>query len=304
MPLPRYQYFAPTDAARMSKLQFTARQAVEGAITGLHKSPHRGFSVEFAEHREYVAGDELRHLDWKVYSRSDRYFVKLYEQETNLRTTIVIDTSASMKFPEAKGESSAITSKFDYAKHLAACLAYLLAHQQDLAGLAAIDETIRVELPPASSPAHLDLLFKHLEAIEANGKTGLVEHLHQLAERLPRRSLVILISDLWVDPPDLSKALQHLKYRRHQGLVLHLLDPAEIDLSGAAFQKQVTLRDLESGEKIQIDPADLRENYKKQVQDYLGTLRRVCNDCDIEYHAMMIDEAYDKALVRLIGRRS
>jgi uncharacterized protein (DUF58 family) len=262
--------------------------------------------VEFAEHREYVAGDELRHLDWKVYSRSDRYYVKLYEQETNLRTTIVIDTSASMKFPaDAKAASArAVTSKIDYAKHLAACLAYLLAHQQDLAGLAAIDESIRVELPPASSPAHLDLLFKHLEAIEANGNTGLVEHLHQLAERLPRRSLVILISDLWVDPSELSKALQHLRYRRHQGLVLHLLDPAEIDLAGPAFQKQVTLQDLETGEKLQIDPADLRESYKKQVEEYLAAVRRLCNDSDIEYHAMLIDEPYDKALVRLITRRS
>jgi uncharacterized protein (DUF58 family) len=306
MPLPRYQYFAPTDAARMSKLQFTARQAVEGAITGLHKSPHRGFSVEFAEHREYVAGDELRHLDWKVYSRSDRYYVKLYEQETNLRTTIVIDTSASMKFPvdPKAANSSAITSKIDYAKHLAACLAYLLAHQQDLAGLAAIDESIRVELPPASSPSHLDLLFKYLEAIEASGATGLVEHLHHLAERLPRRSLIILITDLWVDAAELSKALQHLRYRRHQGLVLHLLDRAELDLSGPNFQKQVTLQDLETGEKLQIDPADLREHYKKQVEEYRATVRRVCNDSDIEYHAMMIDEPYDKALVRLITRRS
>jgi uncharacterized protein (DUF58 family) len=302
MPLPRYQYFAPTDAARMSKLQFTARQAVEGAITGLHKSPHRGFSVEFAEHREYVAGDELRHLDWKVYSRSDRYYVKLYEQETNLRTTIVVDTSGSMGFPvDPKGGADG--SKLEYAKHMAACLAYLLAHQQDLAGLAAIDDSIRVELPPASSPAHLDILFKHLEVLAPGGKTGLVENLHQLAERLPRRSLVVLISDLWVDPPTLAKALQHLRYRRHQGLLLHLLDPAELDLSGPAYQRKVTLEDLETGEKVQIDPAEVRENYKKQVADYLASVRRVCNDCDIEYHVSMIDEPYDKALIRLITRR-
>src|SRR4051812_36424052 len=199
MPLPRYRYFTSTDAARVSKLQFTARQAVEGVITGLHKSPHKGFSVEFAEHREYVPGDELRHLDWKVYSRSDRYYVKLYEQETNLRTTIVIDTSGSMRFPFDPKAKDAAGSKMDYAKHLAACLAYLLAHQQDLAGLAAVDDKVRVELPPASSATHLDILFKKLEELQPGTHTGLVEQLHHLSERLPRRSLVILITDLWVD---------------------------------------------------------------------------------------------------------
>ena len=153
MPLPKYRYFGSGDAARVSKLQFTARQVVEGVITGLHKSPHRGFSVEFSEHREYVAGDELRHLDWRAYARSDRYYVKLYEQETNLRATLVLDSSASMKFG----------GKLDYAKHLAACVAYLLSTQQDLAGLVAVDEQVRVELPPGSSPAHLDLLFHSLE---------------------------------------------------------------------------------------------------------------------------------------------
>src|SRR5271156_3550474 len=145
MPIHRYEYFGKNDAARLSKLQFTARQVVEGVITGMHKSPHRGFSVEFSEHREYVPGDELRHLDWRAYARSDRYYVKLYEQETNLRATLVIDTSASMGFGSP-------TLKIDYARHLAACLAYLLSTQQDLAGLVAIDDSVRFELPAGSSP--------------------------------------------------------------------------------------------------------------------------------------------------------
>src|SRR5882757_2549388 len=203
MPIHRYRFFAPTDAARMGKLQFMARQVVEGVITGQHKSPHRGFSVEFSEHREYTPGDELRHLDWKAYARSDRYYIKLYEQETNLRATIVIDTSASMKF----------AGKIDYARHLAACLSYLLASQQDLAGLVAVDESIQFELPPGSSPSHLDRLFKALESMNVGKDTHLTQNLHTLAERLPRRSLVILISDLWVEPEELTKALQHLRYR-------------------------------------------------------------------------------------------
>jgi uncharacterized protein (DUF58 family) len=294
MPVPRYQFFSPADAARMSKLSFMARQVVEGVITGLHKSPHRGFSVEFSEHREYAPGDELRHLDWRAYARSDRYYIKLYEQETNLRATILLDTSGSMHF----------ANKLDYARHLAACLAYLLAHQQDLAGLCTIDDKIHLELPPGSSPSHLDRLFKELEAIEAGRYTKLAEGIHQLAERLPRRSLVILISDLWLEPAELTRALQHLRYRRHQGLVLHLLDRAEIDLEGETFSRQVTLQDLETGEKLQINPADLRDTYKQQVQQYLTTVRKCCGDCDVEYHPIYTDTPYDRALIQLINRRS
>src|SRR5688572_3817946 len=179
MPVPKYKYFVPTDAARMSKLQLMARQVVEGVITGQHKSPHRGFSVEFSEHRENAPGDEIRHLDWKALARSDRYYIKLYEQETNLRATLVLDTSASMTFG----------NKLDYARHLCACIAYLLSTQQDLAGLVTVDESVKVELPPGSSPPHLDRLFRELEAVEAGPATDLSNQLHGLSERLPRRSL-------------------------------------------------------------------------------------------------------------------
>jgi uncharacterized protein (DUF58 family) len=290
MPVPRYRYFTPSDAARMSRLQITARQVVEGILTGLHKSPHRGFSVEFSEHREYVPGDELRHLDWKAYARSDRYYIKLSEQETNLRATLVLDTSASMKFG----------NKLDYARHLAACLAYLLSMQQDLAGLVAVDDSIRVELPPGSSPAHLDVLFRHLESLEAAAVTDLSRQLHGLAERLPRRSLVILLSDLWLEPHELVRALQHLRYRKHQGIVLHLLDRNEIDLP---YDRKVTFQDLETGEKLQVDPSELRETYQKQIEEYLAAVRRACNDADMEYQEMFVDEPYDVALVRLLSRR-
>jgi len=290
MPIPRYKLFTPADAARVSKLQLTARQVVEGVITGLHKSPHRGFSVEFSEHREYVPGDELRHLDWRAFARSDRYYIKLYEQETNLRATIVLDTSASMRF----------ANKLDYAKHLAACLAYLLAMQQDLAGLVAADESVRVELPPASSPAHLDRLFKALESIEPANSTQLVQHLHSLSDRLARRSLVILLSDLWIDEREFVQALQHLRYRKHQVMVLHLLDQQELELP---WTRQITLEDLESGEKLQVDPRELRESYRQQVEQYLGAIRRGCNDCDAEYDAQMIDVPYSKALIELLSKR-
>lgn len=293
MPLPRYQFFSPADAAKVSRLQLTARQVVEGIITGQHKSPHRGFSVEFSEHRDYTAGDEIRHVDWRAYARSDRYYIKLYEQETNLRATLVIDTSASMRF------GSPVT-KIDYARHLAACLAYLLAHQQDLAGLVTIDDQIRAELPAGSSPSHLDRLFKALESVEPGNVTDLPRQLHGLCERLPRRSLIILLTDLWVDPDELVKSLQHLRYRKHQAMVLHLLDRAEIDLP---YDRQVTFQDLETNEKLQIDATELRDVYREQLQDYLARVRRVCNDTNAEYHDVYVDEPYDRALVRLMSRR-
>ena len=290
MPVHRYKFFGPNDAAGMSKLQFVARQVVEGIITGRHKSPHRGFSVEYSEHREYVAGDELRHLDWQAFARSDRYYVKLYEQETNLRSTLVLDTSASMKFG----------NKLDYGLHLCACLAYLLAMQQDLAGLVAMDDSVRIELPPGSSPAHLDRLFKALEALVPGTTTDLPKQLHSLAERLPRRSLVILVSDLWSEASELTRSLQHLRYRKHQAMVLHLLDRAEVDLP---YDKRVTLEDMETGEKVEVDPGQLRETYQQQVQLYLGEIRRACSSSDVEYHPMFVDRPYDKALVELMNRR-
>lgn len=329
MPIHRYKYFHPTDAARLSSLHLIARQVVEGIITGLHRSPHRGFSVEFSEHREYVPGDELRHLDWQAYARSDRYYIKLYEQETNLRAVIVLDTSGSMKFaqrtpagPGGQGDGKGLPfTKFDYARHLAACLAYLLAQQQDLAGLCGADEKVRVELPAASSPIHLDRLFKALEGLSPSHGTALPTHLHALAERLPRRSLVILLSDLWLEEPagqqpatsaaraaayELSQALQHLRYRKHQCMVLHLLHPSEMTLTDLAgtFDKQITLEDLEDRQKLQIDPADLRAAYQQQVQDYLAAIRRACNDSNFEYHLIQTDKPYDKALIELLNRRS
>jgi uncharacterized protein (DUF58 family) len=290
MPIPRYRIFSTSDASSMSRLQLTTRRVVEGIITGLHKSPHQGFSVEFSEHREYVPGDELRHLDWQAYARSDRYYIKLYEQETNLRATLVLDTSASMQF----------ANKLDYARHLAACMAYLLTMQQDMVGLTAVDATLQADLPPASSPAHLDRLFHQLEQLAPGKSTHLSDQIHTLAERLPRRSLAILISDLWIEPAGFVRALQHLRQRKHQAIVLHLLDRFELDLP---YDRQITLQDLETNEKLECDPRDLRESYKEQVQQYLTDLRRGCAGCDVEYHAMMVDEPYDKALVRLLARR-
>jgi uncharacterized protein (DUF58 family) len=290
MPVPRYRSFSPADAAAMNRLELTARHVVDGLIGGQHRSPHRGFSIEFSEHRNYVAGDDLKHLDWRAFARSDRYYIKLYEQETNLRATLLVDCSASMQF----------AGKLEYAKHLAACLAYLLSTQQDHSGLVAIDEAVRVEIEPGSSATHLDRLFRALDALAPGSQTALPRQMHALAERLPRRSLLIVLSDLWTDD-GLLAALQHLRHRRHQAMVLHLLDRAELDLP---YEKHVTLEDLESGERLQIDPRDLRDRYRANVADHLAAVRRACSDCDVEYHDLLVDVPYDRALVRLLTRRS
>ncbi len=277
----------------MGKLQLFAREVVEGVITGLHKSPHRGFSAEFSEHREYSPGDELRHMDWKVVGRSDRYYIKLFEQETNLRATLVLDNSASMRFG----------NKLEYARHLTACLAYLLAMQQDLAGLCAVDETIRSELPPASSPAHVDRLFRELESLPAGTTTTLPQRLHELAERLPRRGMLIIISDFWTETDELLRALQHLRYRKHQAIIIHLLDDVELTLESPSFVRYITLNDLETGEKLGIEPAEIRETYQHQVQAHISALKKGCLDCNSEYHAINVKEPYDKALIDLLSRR-
>lgn len=290
MAINRYKFFGAQDSARLSKLHLSARQVVEGVITGMHKSPHQGFSVEFSEHREYVPGDELRHMDWRAYARSDRHYIKLYEQETNLRATIVLDVSASMKFGD----------KLDYARHIAACLAYLLASQQDLVGLVSMDDKVKDQLPAASSPAHLDRLFRTLDAMQPGEQTQLPKLLHSLVEQLPRRSLVIVISDLWVDRQELSQALQHLRYRKHQGMLLHLIHPDEMELP---YSRQVTLEDLETGQRLAVNADDLRETYRKQVAEHLSGIRRCCGDSDVEYHAIKTSQPYDKALIHLLGRR-
>lgn len=272
----------------MSRLALTARQVVEGVLTGQHRSPHRGFSVEFSEHRDYSPGDEIRHLDWKAYARSDRYFIKLFEQETNLRGLFILDTSRSMGY----------AGKLDYARHLIACLGYLLVRQQDWVGLLAADEQVRVDLPAGGSVSHLDRFFKHLEALAPRGSTDLPRHLHDLAERAPRRSLFILISDLWSEPEQLARAFQHIRYKRHSLMILHLLDRTELVLP--EDHHRVTLEDLESGERVEIDTRQIRNDYRQQVSEHMDRIRQAAHDGGAEYHRLWVHVPYPKALLNLL----
>lgn len=326
----RYRFFGPLQAAQLRQLELTVRGVVEGVFAGLHKSPHKGFSIEFAEHREYVPGDEIKHLDWTVLARSDRYYIKQYEQETNLRATICLDASGSMAFngslpsetaPRAKPRKKRLAklptrkpgadpatlqpdgiSKFDYAAVLAASLAFMLSNQQDLVGLSVFDTALRLEIPQGNGPSHLDQIFRRLETITPGNETNVAQTLHHLANKIPRRGLVILISDLLDDPDHLLLALQHLKHARHQMIVIQVLDRAEIDLAG---NRPIMFEDMENGTRLQVDPKLIRDDYQREMAAFLDTLQRRCGQFRIDYIRAFTDLPWDlqiREVLRTITR--
>ena len=251
-PKSRYRYLDPQTLLRLGNLNVVARSAVEGFISGLHRSPHHGFSVEFSEHRPYTPGDELRHLDWVAYAKTDRYYVKQYEQETNLRCHILLDCSGSMNYAERAG---ALT-KLEYGSFLAATLAYLMTRQQDVVGLVAFDHQIRLHMPPAGSPAHVNEMCKRLEALKAGEVTKLAKPFHDLAEMIKRRGLIIVISDLYDDESEVIRALRHFRHKKHGVILFHIFDAAELEFP---FAKLTQFLDLETGERYQVDPKAVRE---------------------------------------------
>jgi uncharacterized protein (DUF58 family) len=304
VPIHRYKFFQPTQAAQLRRLELTVRGVVEGVFAGLHKSPHKGFSIEFAEHREYVPGDEIKHLDWTVLARTDRYYIKQYEQETNLRATICLDASASMAFGSAdvKTPTGKIekVNKFEYACVLAASLAYMLANQQDLVGLTAFDTDMRIAIPQGNGAGHLDQIFTQLEKLIPGKKTDTANTLHRLANKIPRRGLVILISDLMDDPDKLLQALQHLRHARHQMVILQVLDRAETDLT---YNRPITFQDMEDGSRLQIDPKLIREDYRREMQAFLELIKLRCGQFRIDHVLAFTDVPWD-AQIREVLRRT
>jgi len=311
MAIHRYKFFRPTQAAQLRQFELTVRGVVEGVFAGLHKSPHKGFSIEFAEHREYVPGDEIRHLDWTVLARTDRYYIKQYEQETNLRATICLDASASMAYGNAplarpgqkvkKGDKTPGVSKFEYGCVLAASLAYLLSNQQDLVGLTVFDQDIRLDIPQGNGPLHLDQIFTKLEKLSPGRSTAVADTLHTIANKIPRRGLVILISDLYDDPDKVLTALQHLRHARHQMIVLQVLDRAETDL---AYNRPVTFQDMENGSRLQIDPKLIREDYRKEVQAFLELIKLRCGQFHIDHILAFTDVPWDQQIREILRRTS
>ena len=290
-----YLYFEPTKVAKLSNLNLLARRAVEGFITGLHRSPHRGFSVEFAEHRDYTSGDDLRHLDWVAWARSDRYYIKQYEQQTNLRAHILLDVSASMDY-KFTGEMT----KFSYGCFLAACLAYLMARQQDMVGMIAFDRKMRFRMSPGSTPAHLDRLFTQLEKVEPGNATAVADTFHELARSVAKRGLIVIVSDLYDDQDEIVRALQHFVYKKHQVILLHVMDPAELEFP---FTKISQFIDQETNERLQVDPRYVKQAYVEEMEAFIERYRKECSDRNIEYLLTPTDTPYDRMLLDYLARR-
>jgi len=293
----RTDLLEPRDLAVLGGIEFVAREIVEGFLAGLHRSPHRGFSVEFAEHRMYQPGDDLRHIDWRVFGRSDRYYIKQFEEETNLRAYLLVDASASMAWTSAVDQ---LPTKLWYAKQLAASLALLLLRQGDTVGMIGFDEEIRSRVPPRGSRRHWYELVRTIIDVSASGRTDAGTALRDVAIRLRRRGMVILLSDLLVDPETTRLALHFLRHRGHEVLVFHLLDPGERELPGLGDARFV---DPESGDELPVSVADLRSEYREAVARALREWRDALVPHGIGYVVVETDQPMALALRAYLRKR-
>lgn len=291
-----YRFLEPSALARVKNLSMVARGVVEGFISGLHASPYKGFSAEFAEHREYAPGDEPRHLDYRLLARTERLYVKQYEEETNMKVQILLDTSGSMDY-----RHDARISKLEYASYLAAILSYLMIRQQDSVGLAVFDTAVRLDMPARSSPHHFHEMMRQLEQIKPGGETRIADTLHRLANRFKRRGLIVLVSDLYDEPDEVMRALHHFRHRRHEVIVFHVLDKAELEFP---FRDLLSFHDLESGERLQVDPAYVRETYLSEMRQFVENYRRQCAESRIDYVMTDTSVPYDFMLSRYLAKRS
>ncbi len=292
----RADLLTPQELARLGGLEFTAREVVEGFVAGLHRSPHRGFSVEFAEHRAYQPGDDLRHVDWRMFGRSDRYYVKQFEAETNLRAYLLVDASASMGW----SSTPELPPKLWYARQLAASLALVLSRQGDAVGLIGFDEGIRTFLQPRGGRRHWHEIVRSLERLDASGRTEVGSALRDVASRLTRRGLVVLLSDLLVDPGETRVALKYLRHRGHEVLVFHLLDPGERELPAV---RDARFLDPETGEEIPVATADLRGEYREAVARALAEWERELRESRIDYQIVETSTPMANALRAYLRKR-
>jgi uncharacterized protein (DUF58 family) len=287
---------APATLARLANLELLARTVVEGTLAGLHRSPRLGISQEFAEYRAYVPGDDLRFVDWSVYGRTDRTYVKRFFGDTNARLMLLVDASASMGIPPAPGA----VSKLDYARFTAAALACLAARQHDAVGLVTFDETVREHRPASARPLARAALYHRLEALTAAGATDLPGALAHAAQRLHKRSLLVLISDLFCEPDPLARPLRALAAHGHELLLIHLLDPAERQIP----RGPTTLRDVETGAVMDVAEAELAEHYPRRLARHLTALERLVRGIGGDYLRMETDRPLDLALARYLRFRS
>ena len=288
------RFLHPEAIKRIARLDLRARHVVEGFLSGMHRSPYFGQSVEFLQHREYVMGDDLRHVDWKVWARQDRLYVKQFEEETNLRCTFLVDVSRSMEYGRGP------LNKYEYACTAAASLAYLVLRQQDAAGCVSFDDKIRQRVPLRSKRNHLLAIAEALAVSEPQDKTDMFAILSGVAETYPRRGMMVLVSDLLTDQALLLKGLKLLRQRGHDVLVLHIMDDDEIDFP---FLGPTRFEGLESPDFLNCNPRALRDGYLEAVQQYLDHIRRECAKNSVDYQLIRTSEPLDTALVTFITRR-
>jgi uncharacterized protein (DUF58 family) len=294
----------PALIGRIGRMELLARGLMQGFVTGKHRSPHKGFSVEFAEHRQYVMGDDLRDLDWRVFGKTDRYYIRQYVEETNLRATILVDASGSMRYAgkaAAPIDGRPTVSKFEYARHVAAALSYLLINQQDAVGLVTFDTAVRRYFPARARPTQVRLILQELTGTEPGGETDLGGVLHAIAERIPRRGLVIVISDLLGDVEQIVKALHHFHFNRHELIVLHVLADEELTFP---FRRFTHFHDLEpTGALLPIDPHTVRARYLDRVREFLGRIEDACGELKADYVPMCTREPFDATLTDYLSHR-
>jgi uncharacterized protein (DUF58 family) len=293
MGVPRF--LSPEVLARISSLELLARTVVEGFISGLHRSPFTGFSTEFAEYRQYMPGDDLRYLDWKLLGRTDRYYIKKYRADTNAQLHILIDASASMRY------TTTGVTKLQYAQFLGSSLAYLANKQQDAVGLIAFDHEIRAHVPPHNRIGHMRTVFGRIEQLEAGNETRLSEMLHLAAERITRRGVIVVISDFYDEPEAIVKALQHLRFKGNDLIVFHVLDKNETDFE---FTEPVLLEDSETEEQIHVLPDILADGYRNAVREHIERLREAAAQNKIDYELLTTDKPLDFALFSFLAKRA
>jgi uncharacterized protein (DUF58 family) len=286
----------PTLISKLKSLELKAKTVVEGVKVGLHRSPYHGFSVEFSEHKAYMQGDPIKNIDWKVYGKSDKLFIKQYEEETNLIGNILLDVSASMDY-KSKGE----ITKLEYASILAASLSYLMISQQDSVGLSFYSDKIENYFPPKSTRVYLQTLLKAIDKIEPSNKTETASCLNSIAEKIKKRGIVIIISDFFDDVDSIITALRHFKYKKNEVVIFQILDPIEKDF---AFGNDAIFVDKETQEEITTQPHQIQKSYQAAMKDFLDKLKRECLNNKIEYNQIDTSTPFDKALFSYFKKRS
>ena len=290
------KYLNPAIISKLNSLELKARLVVEGFMVGLHKSPYHGFSVEFTEHRPYMQGDNLKDVDWKVYGKTERYFIKQYEEETNLKSYILLDTSKSMDY--TSGEN---ITKLNYSVILVAALSYLMIKQQDAVGLSLYSEQIDKYFPPKATRAYLLEILKNLSTVKASSKTNTAASLNSIAEKIKRRGLVVIVSDFFDDINSILSALKHFRYKNNEVIVFQVLDPLERSF---AFGRDAVFKDLETGAEMTTQPYQIQKAYKDAMNNFINKIKTECRNSNIEYNLIETSTPFDKALFNYIQKRS